>query len=116
MYVQALDGTGGQTQVSAAGGFAPRWSPDGVTVYFATGGASPIMAAEVRADDGFRVASRTEAFQGPNDFNGNGTSNWDVGPTGDEFVYISQGGLTGAVNFVWVLNWPEIVRGMTSGN
>jgi len=116
VYVQALDGTGGQIQVSAGGGFAPRWSPDGTTVYFATSVSSPIMAAAVRTDGGFRVTGRAEAFQGPNDFNGLASINWDVGPAGDEFLYIGLGGLTRAVEFIWVLNWPEIVRGMTSGN
>lgn len=74
-----------------------------------------ITAASVRTDGGFRVASRAEAFQGPNDFNMPGTSNWDIGPDGEEFLYILQGGSSTA-DFVGVLNWPEIVRGMTSGN
>jgi Tol biopolymer transport system component len=115
VYVQALDGTGGQTQVSTGGGHSPRWSPDGATVYFATDPSTTIMAASVRADGGFRVVSRAAAFQGPNDFNVPGTSNWDVGPDGEQFVYIAQAGRSTA-GFVWVLNWPEIVRGMTSGN
>ena len=53
--------------------------------------------------------------EGPNDFNGTGTSNWDVVPDGEQFVYIAQTGRSRA-GLVWIMNWPEVVRGMASGN
>ena len=124
VYVEAASGGGRRAQVSIDGGHSPRWAPDGDVLYYASGVGTvgilgTIMAATVSTDGGFRVASRVERFD-VNDLNNlvtgvaSGLSvNYDVHPDGEEFVHVSiaaQGGRT----LIWILNWPEIVREMTS--
>jgi len=48
IFVRAFPGPGGKWQVSAAGGVAPRWSPDGKELYFRAG--DELLVASV--DDG----------------------------------------------------------------
>ncbi|MDT8342012.1 MAG: protein kinase [Longimicrobiales bacterium] len=122
VYVQPLDGSGGRVQVSAAGGHSPRWAPDRDVLYFATGERQPIMAATFRTEGGFRVTGREEAFDGPDDLNvgeGTPTITWDLSPDGREVLYIGRGTVDGPgvspPPFVWLLNWPALVRQMQGG-
>ena len=120
VYVEATSGEGSRAQVSIDGGHSPRWAPDGDVLYYArgVGQAGTIIAATVSTDGDFRVTSRTERF-GVNDLNHLGAGgqsrsvNYDVHPEGEEFVHIRIGS-TGGRTLIWILNWPEIVREMTS--
>ena len=119
VYVQAVDGTGGRTKVSAGGGHSPRWGPDATTLYFGTGEdgeGEAVIAASVRADGRFEVLDRREAFEGPQDVNVTQPSAWDVSRDGREFVYIGRPDQESAPRFVWVLNWPRMVREMAGGD
>jgi serine/threonine-protein kinase len=116
VYVRAFDGTGGRTQISAGGGTSPRWAPDGSAVYYSPGeGQTTTVVTVAVTDDNLRVLRREDGFAGIQDINLDVEVNWDIGPDGSEFVYISRGGVSGRPAFVWILNWPEIVRGMASG-
>jgi len=113
VYAQPLVGDGPRVQVSTEGGDSPRWSPDGRTLYYITGGA--IVAAARAPGGGFEVASRkTAAEAGAIDLN-TANVNWDIHPNGREFLYIDQAGSEGA-QLVWILDWPEMVRAMATGN
>ena len=120
VYVEAANGEGRRAQVSIEGGHSPRWAPDSDVLYYARGegGDGTLIAATVSTDGGFRVTSRVERFD-VNDLNHLGAGaqapsvNYDVHPEGEEFVHISPGG-SGGRTLIWILNWPEIVREMTS--
>jgi len=72
------------------------------------------MAASVSTDDGFRVTSRVQRFDGVDDLNRITSVNYDVHPDGEEFVYVrGSAGLSGRP-LIWILNWLEIVGEMTS--
>ena len=120
VYVQPIEGAGGRVQVSAGGGNSPRWAPDGGALYFATGARLPLVEATVDTENGFRVVRREEAIEGPHDLNGPDdgppTITWDLSPDGQEFAQITRGeGPAASQGYVWILNWPEIVRRMQTG-
>ena len=118
--MEAASGEGRRDQVSIDGAHSPRWAPDGDVLYYARGDGitGTIITATVSTDGGFRVTSRVERFD-VDDLNnlgapGTGLSvNHDVHPEGEEFVHIRIGG-AGGRTLIWILNWPEIVREMTS--
>ena len=123
--MEAASGEGRRAQVSIDGAHSPRWAPDGDVLYYAyyaRAGAGAfdgtIIAATVSTDGGFRVMSRVERFD-VSDLNSLSAPaqapsvNYDVHPEGEEFVHIRLAG-TGGRTLIWILNWPEIVREMTS--
>ena len=113
VYVQPLVGDGPRVQVSTEGGDSPRWSPDGRTLYYVVGAA--VVAATRATGSGFEIATRKIAAEaGAIDLNGTNT-NWDIHPNGREFLYVDQGNAEGA-RLVWILDWPELVRAMATGN
>jgi serine/threonine-protein kinase len=113
VYVQPLDEEGPRVQASTAGGDSPRWSPDGRTLYYVS--AEAIVAAARTPEPDFQVASRKTLVEaGVIDLNGNNV-NWDVHPNGKEFLYIELAEAAGS-RLVWILDWPELVRQMTSGS
>ena len=123
--MEAASGEGRRAQVSIDGGHSPRWAPDSDILYYAYARAQDrrsgtIIAATVSTDGGFRVTSRVERFD-VTDLNHLGAGeaapsvNYDVHPEGEEFVHIRFRGGGGGRTLIWILNWPEIVREMTSG-
>ena len=121
VYVEAASGEGRRAQVSIDGGHSPRWAPNGDVLYYAgpagvVASDGTIIAATVSTDGGFRVTSRTERFD-VRDLNHLGAGavpsvSYDVHPEGEEFVHISRE--VAGRTLIWILNWPEIVREMTS--
>ena len=113
VYVQALDGVGGRVTVSVDGGRSPRWDPQGGVLYYAATGNSTsgqIVGATVVTDPGIRVTSRDALFTAAaTSAGGLPFASFDVGPYGEEFVYLGSDTSEGADLF-WILNWPEIVR------
>ncbi len=114
VYVEAINSDGSRVQVSTDEGHSPRWDPRGTVLYYAEAGegtSGTIVAAEVETDGPFLVTSRQFLFS-TTDLNSGLSANFDVGPNGEEFVYIGSEDADG-INLVWILNWPEIVREMT---
>ena len=112
VFVQPLSTEGGHVQVSTTGGTAPRWSPDGRTLFYIEG--ASIVAATLAPGPVFRVtARRTVVDGGVTDLNGT-NSNWDVFPGGREFLYIDLTG-GGVARPVWMLDWPALVSSMRTG-
>jgi len=108
VYVQA--GEGGVNQVSVGGGYAPRWSPDGRTLYYGVDGG--IMSARVTMTPQFSVSDRRRVLEGAIDFNTTNT-NYDVEPGTGALLVILQGSANASANrMIWIQHWQEIVRGM----
>ena len=76
-------------------------------------GGAAVMAASVSTDDGFRVTSRVQRFDGVDDLHAVSSVNYDVHPDGEEFVHVRVGTDQGGRPLIWILNWPEIVEEMT---
>ena len=110
--VQPLSTEGGRIQVSTGGGTAPRWSPDGRTLFYVEG--TSIVAATLAPGPSFRVTARRTVVEGGlTDLNGT-NSNWDVLSNGREFLFIDQlGGETARP--VWMLDWPALASSMRTG-
>ena len=114
VYVQAVATAGVIPTVSTNGGSSPRWSPTKNELYYVPAPGT-VMAATFSTENGFRVTGRTEAFNGVDDVNPVVSINYDVAPDGgEEFVHITHESTGSSLSLVWILNWPEIVRGMTS--
>jgi len=111
VYVQPFRGAGPRVQVSNAGGESPRWSPDGRTLYYVVSGS--IVAATRGAGPGFAVAGRRTVVDGGlTDLNATNV-NWDIHPDGRQFLYIDQADAGGS-GLIWILDWPELVRAMST--
>ncbi len=120
VYIRALDGTGGLTQVSAGGGHSPRWAPSGGAVYYAADRGGNVIEATVSFDGAPRVVDRAPRGAYIADFASMTFPWWDVGPNDDELVYIGSGNVVEGLivedpTFVWILNWTEIVSGLAGG-
>ncbi len=111
IYVVATTGEGGHYQVSTEGGRAPRWSPDGAELYFVS--SNTLIASTVSVDSGFRIASRVS--RGTVTDLDNLAPNYDIHPNGEDILIIDQEGGQGARGLIWIQNWTEIIREMTTG-
>ena len=62
IYIRSFPVPGERTVVSQGGGAVPFWSPDGNTLYYATGPGQPFMAARLQRDPVPVVLSRDSLF------------------------------------------------------
>jgi serine/threonine-protein kinase len=79
--------------VSRAGGQQPRWAHSGEELFFLDA-EGRLVAAEVGADEAFRVSSNRTLFQADPEFfflNDWGVDTWDVAPDDQRFVMLRQG-------------------------
>ena len=113
VYVQAITGEGARPRISTNGGWSPRWSPDGETLYYVALDGT-LIAAALQTDPEVRVTERVELFGGVTDLQGQNV-NYDVHPDGEGFLVINQGGGPSGSQIVWILDWLEIVREMETG-
>jgi hypothetical protein len=85
IYINSFPVPGAPTKVSEDGGDLPSWSPDGNTLYYATGAGRPWMAASLQRSPVPRVLAIRELFTltggGPAPFPGSG-----LHPEGDRFI------------------------------
>ena len=104
VYVQPIPGPGVRVQVSVNGGGEPIWSPKGTTLFYRS--ADRVMAAEL-GGAGLRVQRRDSLFSDV--FNRGGTRrNWDIFPSGREFLMLRTVGAATTVHVV--LNWPQLPK------
>jgi len=90
VYVRSFPEPRQPTIVSSGGGWSPRWSPDGNTVYYWRGqetGVDTLYAARVQRDP-FAVLSTEVVLSGNYVSNG-----WDLHPGGDRFIVPRRTGL-----------------------
>ena len=76
------------------------------------------LAVAVAAEDQLRVLDRSQGVTGIVDLNVRAEVNWDVGPDGDEFLFIGreQDAEDELPSLIWVLNWPELARTLGGGS
>ena len=109
--MRALSGGGGRVPVSTGGGGEPLWSPDGVRIFYRTGGR--LMAATIATSPALAVTARDSVLAGP--FVADSYHpNYDVTPDGKSFVMIRP--LDGDRHVVMVVNWIEELRRRTGGS
>jgi serine/threonine-protein kinase len=113
VYVQPVTGEGARPRISTNGGWSPRWSPDGETLYYVSLDGT-MIAASLQTDPEVRVTERAELFEGVTDLQRQNV-NYDVHPDGEGFLIIDQGGGPSGRQIVWILDWLEIVREMETG-
>jgi serine/threonine protein kinase len=98
VYVTKFPGPGGRKQVSAAGGVAPRWRPDGRGLFYVAPD-NRLMTAELDTKGGTVEVKKVEALFGPV------TNSYDVSADGQKFLVLVQpAGETGGP-LMLVQNW-----------
>ena len=113
VYVQALSGEGARYRISTTGATAPRWSPDGETLFYVSLDGT-LIAASLETEPEVRVTERVERMSNVTDLNTQNV-NYDVHPNGEDLLVINQSGEVSGGRIVWILNWPEIARRMGVG-
>ncbi len=89
VYVRPFPNTGdGRWQVSTAGGQAPRWSPDGRTLYFVDP-TSQMIAASVNTTSGFVVNDLRPLFDVSGFILDGFHQTYDISPDGRSLLFIS---------------------------
>jgi len=103
VYVRPFPGAGtAKWQVSTAGGFTPRWAPDGRTLYYRSA-AGEMIAVDLPPSSTFVPGERRVLFQ-LTDIVGD-ESSWDVTPDGERFVMIRSRGLESDSELIMVENF-----------
>jgi Tol biopolymer transport system component len=108
VYVRPADGSGGQWQISTAGGRNPRWSRDGREIFYAQD--VRLMAAPVSVAGGtMRPGRPVELFQ--NRAFAEVFMRWDVHPDGKRFL-VAENEETEVkpASIHVILNWPALLR------
>ena len=89
---------------------APRWSPDGRTLYYSTVGGTSLLAATLSLGASIQVTGRRTVLEAAMDLNGTNV-NWDLMPGGRELLYIDVGGGGPArPRLFWLLQWTELAH------
>jgi hypothetical protein len=106
VYVRELGEAGGKWQMSADGGFTPRWRADGKELYFWDAN-SYLVAVPVQANGrAFETGRPQKLFQRVvNASAGGGRRYYDVAAAGDLFYLNVPIDVAGQTQFVVVLNW-----------
>ena len=99
IYVRTFPVPGGTWRVSLGGGWSPRWSPDGRTIYHRSAEGQTIRAARVRTTPNFEVLSRDDVTTVPA-----AGGAWDVNPRTGE-ILITQTLRAVDTRIVVVTNW-----------
>jgi len=99
------DPAAGKWQISANGGFAPRWSPDGRELYYFDGIES-IVRVEVATEPVFRVGKPVRVSQASAAFE------WDVARDGQRLLRTSGVAerTEGSFPITVILNWTALVE------
>jgi eukaryotic-like serine/threonine-protein kinase len=101
--VARFPGAGGKHQISAAGGFAPRWRRDGKEIFYATTDAKLMSAAVTVKGDALEVGEVRPLFGSA--FGGGGfTYRYDVSADGQRFLIVPPA-LASAEGVTVVQNW-----------
>lgn len=99
------DPTAGKWQISANGGFAPRWSPDGRELYYFNG-VDSIVRVEVATEPAFRVGKPVRVSAA------SGAYRWDVARDGQRLLRTSgiaeRAGKSLPITVI--LNWTALVQ------
>ena len=103
VYVQPYPGPGGKWQVSSAGGYRPRWSPDGKEIFYRAG--DMMMAATVETHPHFTSGTAHVLFTGHYTHTGR-----DYETDGNRFLMMKSGDQRGQSSLQVVLNWASELK------
>ena len=112
IYVRPVEGEG-KWQVSPGLGGYPRWSGDGLTLYYIDIGIPnrPLMAVPVAPGDAFSSGPPEIVIDNLSSAFVTSTApamNWDVAPAGDRFVFVEyERRAQAAVQVEVALNWAQ---------
>jgi serine/threonine-protein kinase len=110
VYVRAIPGPGGRVQLSAGGGFEPRWGLRGREVLYRT--RDSIIAIEVNTSGAEVTVGKRQALF-PAAFQTGGAGNhagWDAHPDGSRFVFVRDLGGAGTSQVNVLLHWFDQPR------
>jgi Tol biopolymer transport system component/tRNA A-37 threonylcarbamoyl transferase component Bud32 len=106
VYVLALPGPTGKWQVSAAGGYVPRFRGDGRELYYLSLD-NKMMAVPIEPGPPFHAGTPVALFGFHPVLNG---SPYDATPDGKRFLINSQPAQQGSPPLSLLVNWPALVK------
>ena len=109
IYVRDLTGTGGQWQVSNAGGEEPHWSKDGRELYYRA--VNRMMVATIETQPAFRSSTPRALFDGVYNWRSDSLRSYDVDPVTGRFLMIrpvDEGQSPSSIRIT--LNWLDELR------
>jgi hypothetical protein len=112
VYVERFPDRSRRQRISVAGGYAPRWSPDGRELFYLGLGGRRVIAVPVTTKPDFALGKEVELFSGSFLINGPGHRPFDVFPDGKRFVLIKSDDDEEAASshIIVVQNWSEDIR------
>ena len=115
VYVRPYPGPGGQVIISTDGGEEMVWSRDGSELFYRNG--DQLMVVAVSTGETFSAQAPAPLFNAPYAFDdaggGAGNPNYDISPDGQQFIFVEQDPLSGAVGSApinVVINWFEELK------
>jgi Tol biopolymer transport system component len=124
IYLRRLEGTGSRLQISVGGGAAPRWAPDGTSVYYmvsrliTTGRSATLMrvAVDLSAEPPTIGTPEPALELKPSLFSDN---EYDIDPSGERIVVLRMalsGDAESSTRIHLVMNWFEELERALSRN
>ena len=117
VYVQRFPGLGDRRLISANGGQAPTWAPDGRALFYlgTRGGGAPdeMVVVPIDPEPSLSVGTPEVLFAyAPFDVSGGGARHYDIAPDGRRFLVLSNAGagdgdVTLGPHLNVVLNWTQ---------
>ena len=106
VYVQSVPPTGGQWQISTAGGQAPRWRADGQELYWVTPDSQQVMAVDIDVTGDTPIPGIPhQLFEVPLRQTPVQRNAFDVSADGERFLVNSLVETALSAPITWVLNW-----------
>ena len=112
VYVQSFPTRGGKWQVSTQGGFEPRWSPDGKTLFYQQ--SSRMMAVAISTSNGFSAGQPQILFEGKPLLPTDSGITYDIPPDGQHFISTRTSKQGNFQQVTVVLNWFTDIKNKTS--
>ena len=99
---------GNRSRVSNAGGYEPRWAPDGRTLYYVQ--ADKLLAVPLEPGAAFVPGKARELFGGLTPAVTDSGQTYAVAPTGDKFLMLRPVREGGPPEVRMILNWFDELR------
>jgi Tol biopolymer transport system component len=111
VYVERYPQLGDRQKLSTQGGWAPRWSPDGRTLYYLSIDGTSLFAVPISIQSQLTAGVAKLLFEGTFPLTTGDPRPFDVTPDGQRFVIIKRGeALGGDKAIVVVQNWTEELK------
>jgi Tol biopolymer transport system component len=106
VYIQAFPGSGGKWQISAAGGYLPRYRGDGRELFYLSLD-NKIMAVSIEPGPPFHAGAPAPLFAFHPVLSGNA---YDVSPDGKQFLVNSLPADQGSPPLSLLVNWTSLLK------